>query len=179
LTVSWWQATAAGALATLALYALFVAGLALAGRKGTARALVWVVPDCLLLFRRLLADPRVPRRSKLVLGALILYLAMPIDLVPDFVPVAGYLDDAIIVAFALRHLLRRSGAALIEEHWPGTPASLQLILRFAGHQPEPAADPAREPPEIAPRAAEMTGARDRCRENPAVADPLSADQPGE
>jgi uncharacterized membrane protein YkvA (DUF1232 family) len=147
--LSWWPATAAGALATLALYALFVTGLALAGRKETARALAWLVPDCIVLFRRLLADPRVPRHNKLILGALILYLAMPIDLVPDFIPVAGYLDDAIIAAFALRHLLRASGGALIEEHWPGTPASLQLTLRLAGHQPKPAADP-RERAEIAP-----------------------------
>jgi len=86
----------------LALYALFVAVLVVAGRREAARALARFVPDCIILFRRLLADPRVPRRSKLVLAALIGYLALPFDLVPDFIPVAGYLDDAVIVAFVVR-----------------------------------------------------------------------------
>jgi uncharacterized membrane protein YkvA (DUF1232 family) len=133
--MSWWQATAAAALAVLAFYALFVAALVIAGRRETARALARLVPDCIVLFRRLLTDPRVPRRTKLLLGGLIAYLAMPFDLVPDFIPVAGYLDDAVVVAFVLRHLLRTSRPALIEEHWPGTRSSLALILRFAGHHP--------------------------------------------
>jgi uncharacterized membrane protein YkvA (DUF1232 family) len=131
--MSWWQATAAAALAALALYALFVAALLLSGRRENARALARFVPDCIVLFRRLLADPRVPRRTKLLLGALIGYLALPFDLVPDFIPVAGYLDDAVIVALVLRHLLRTSGPALIEEHWPGARGSLAFILRLAGH----------------------------------------------
>jgi uncharacterized membrane protein YkvA (DUF1232 family) len=130
--MSWWQAMIAAALVILALYALFVAGLMIAGRRDAAKALARFVPDCIVLFRRLLADPRVPRRTKLLLIGLIGYLAMPFDLVPDFIPVAGYLDDAIIVAFVLRHLLRTSGPDLIEEHWPGTSGSLALILRFAG-----------------------------------------------
>jgi uncharacterized membrane protein YkvA (DUF1232 family) len=57
---------------------------------------------------------------------------MPFDLVPDFIPVAGYLDDAVIVAFVLRHVLRGSGPELIEEHWPGPRSSLALVLRLAG-----------------------------------------------
>jgi uncharacterized membrane protein YkvA (DUF1232 family) len=87
--------------------------------------------EIVVLFRRLLSDPRVPRRKKLVLAALIPYLLMPFDLVSDFIPVAGYLDDAVIVAFALRYVLRRSGPDLIAAHWPGAPASLKLVLRFA------------------------------------------------
>lgn len=87
-----------------------------------------------MLFRRLLGDRRVPRRRKLVLAALIPYLALPFDLVPDFIPVVGYLDDAVIVAFVLRHVLRGSGAELIEEHWPGPQSSLELVLRLAGHE---------------------------------------------
>ncbi|MBA2642080.1 MAG: DUF1232 domain-containing protein [Actinobacteria bacterium] len=90
------------------------------------------VPDCVVLFRRLLSDPRVGGRRKLVLAAVIPYLLMPFDLVPDFIPVAGYLDDAVIVAFALRYVLRGSGPGLIEAHWPGPPASLKVVLRFAG-----------------------------------------------
>jgi uncharacterized membrane protein YkvA (DUF1232 family) len=134
--VAWWQATAAAAAVTLALYALFLAALVIAGRRDTARALARFVPDCIVLFRRLLVDPRLPRRTKLLLGALVAYLVMPFDLVPDFIPVAGYLDDAVVVAVVLRHLLRTSGADLIQEHWPGTAGSLALILRFAGH-PDP------------------------------------------
>jgi uncharacterized membrane protein YkvA (DUF1232 family) len=133
--MSWWQTAVTVAVATFGLYALFVGALVLAGRRETARALARFVPDCIVLFRRLLADRRVPRRTKLLLGALVGYLAMPFDLVPDFIPVAGYLDDAVLVAFVLRHLLRTSGADVIEEHWPGTPRALALILRFAGHNP--------------------------------------------
>src|SRR5262245_5746579 len=132
--VSWWQASVIAALAALALYALFVGALVAAGRGDSARAFARVIPDCIVLVRRLLADPRVPRGTKLLLGALIAYLALPFDVVPDFVPVAGYLDDAVLVAFVLRRLLRSSGPGLIEEHWPGSPASLALVLRFAGHR---------------------------------------------
>jgi uncharacterized membrane protein YkvA (DUF1232 family) len=147
--VSWWQSIAAGLLAVLGLYALFVAVLVVAGRREAARALARFVPDCIILFRRLLADPRVPRRSKLVLAALIGYLALPFDLVPDFIPVAGYLDDAVIVAFVVRHLLRTSGATVIEEHWPGPSRSLALILRLAGHR-RPSEDAAPADPQAAP-----------------------------
>jgi uncharacterized membrane protein YkvA (DUF1232 family) len=113
--------------------ALVATALVLAGRRDTAHAVPRFVPDCIVLFGRLLADPRVPRRTKLLLGALIGYLALPFDLVPDFIPLAGYLDDAVVVAFVLRRILRTSGQAVIEEHWPGAPGSLALILRHAGH----------------------------------------------
>jgi uncharacterized membrane protein YkvA (DUF1232 family) len=127
-----WQGIVAGLGAMLLLYALFLAVLVVAGRRQTARAVAGFVPDCVVLFRRLLSDPRVPRRKKLVLIALVPYLAMPFDLVPDFIPVAGYLDDAVVVAFALRYVLRGSRSRLIEEHWPGPRASLQVVLRLAG-----------------------------------------------
>jgi uncharacterized membrane protein YkvA (DUF1232 family) len=130
--VAIWQWILVGAAVALAAYALFLLWLIVAGRKDEARALATLVPDFVVLFRRLLADPRVSRRRKLVLAALIPYLAMPFDLVPDFVPVAGYLDDAVIVAFVLRHVLRGSGPELIEEHWPGPPSSLAFVLRLAG-----------------------------------------------
>jgi len=136
--VSWWQASLIAALAAIALYSLFVAALVVAGRGDAARSFARFVPDCIVLVRRLVADPRVPRRTKVLLVGLIGYLALPFDLVPDVVPVAGYLDDAILVAFVLRRLLRTSGPALIEEHWPGSPASLALILRFAAHRRQPA-----------------------------------------
>ena len=121
-----------GLAALLALYALGVLALVLAGRGTDARALACVVPDCLVLGRRLLTDPRVPRRRKLLLVALLAYLACPVDLVPDFIPVAGQLDDALLVALVLRHLLRTSEPDLVAEHWPGPERSLALVLRLSG-----------------------------------------------
>jgi uncharacterized membrane protein YkvA (DUF1232 family) len=115
----------------VAVYALFVAVLLLLGRRSDARALAGFVPDCVVLFRRLLHDPRVPRRRKALLVALVGYLAMPFDLIPDFIPVAGQLDDVILVAVVLRLLLRANGAELVREHWPGPRSSLQLVLRLA------------------------------------------------
>jgi uncharacterized membrane protein YkvA (DUF1232 family) len=119
-------------LAGLAAYAGFVLALLAAGRRGPARALAGFVPDCVILCHRLLRDPRVPRARKLALAALVAYLAMPLDLVPDFVPVAGQLDDAILLALVLRGLVRGAGAPLVREHWPGPEASLRVVLVLAG-----------------------------------------------
>ena len=116
-------------VAALALYAAFVVALLVAGRRGDARALAGFIPDCLVLLKRLLGDPRVPRRRKLILVVLAAYLAMPIDLVPDFLPVVGQLDDAVIAALALRAVLRGGGPELVREHWPGPEASLRVVLR--------------------------------------------------
>jgi uncharacterized membrane protein YkvA (DUF1232 family) len=84
-----------------------------------------------VLFRRLLGDPRMPRRYRTIVFALLGYLALPFDIVPDFIPVAGQLDDAIVVALALRAILRGAGLEMVEEHWPGPRASLAVILKFA------------------------------------------------
>jgi uncharacterized membrane protein YkvA (DUF1232 family) len=97
-----------------------------------ARTLARFLPDCIVLFRRLLSDTRVPRSRKLPLAALVAYLASPIDLVPDFIPVLGQLDDALVAAFVLRRLLRTPGAPeLIREHWPGPESSLKTVLALA------------------------------------------------
>jgi uncharacterized membrane protein YkvA (DUF1232 family) len=116
---------------TVATYAAFVICLLLAGRRQDVRALAGFIPDCVVLFRRLLSDDRVPRRRKLLLAALIAYLAMPFDLVPDFIPVTGQLDDVIIVAFVLRTVVRAGGPDLLCEHWPGPTTSLNALLRLA------------------------------------------------
>jgi uncharacterized membrane protein YkvA (DUF1232 family) len=118
-------------LALAGAYLAFVAILLALGRRSAARALAGFVPDCLVLLRRLLADERVPRRRKAVLLALVGYLAMPVDLVPDFVPVAGQLDDAIVAALALRYALRSGGPELLRELWPGPESSLNVVLRVA------------------------------------------------
>lgn len=113
-------------------YAGLVLALVVAGRRSHAIALIRFIPDCVVLLKRLLGDSRVPRSSKLILGALVGYLLLPIDLVPDFIPIAGQLDDVLVAGLALRISLRSSGPELIAELWPGPPESLQLVLRAAG-----------------------------------------------
>ena len=129
--MGWWSwlVVAVGAIALV--WCIFVLVLLLVGRREEARALGGFVPDCVVLVSRLLADQRVPRRRKLLLAALIGYLALPFDLVPDFIPVAGQLDDVLIVALVLRRFLRAGGGELIREHRPGPERSLQLVLRAA------------------------------------------------
>jgi len=98
------------------------------------RAVAGFIPDCAVLFKRLLADRRVPRRRKALLGLAIAYLAIPFDLVPDFIPVLGQLDDAIVVALVLRAVLRGRDEAALREYWPGPDSSLTLIRRLAYRQ---------------------------------------------
>jgi uncharacterized membrane protein YkvA (DUF1232 family) len=119
----------------VAIYAAFVAGLVISGRRADARALARFIPDCLILVKRLLQDPRVPRSRKFALVALAAYLALPIDLVPDFIPVAGQFDDAIATAVVLRFVLRSTGAFVVQELWPGPAESLAVVLRFSGGAP--------------------------------------------
>ena len=125
MTLLWIAAAIVGA------YALAILALIRAGRKPEAKALARAIPDLGVLVARLLKDPRVPRRHKLALGALAVYLAFPIDLVPDFIPVAGQLDDVIIAAWVLRRLLRAAGPELLAEQWPGSPESLAVLARLA------------------------------------------------
>lgn len=91
-----------------------------------------LLPDLLRLLRRLAADESLPRGVRVRLWLLLGYLAMPIDLVPDFIPVLGYADDAVVVAIALRSVTRRAGPEALERHWPGTPDGLAAIRRLAG-----------------------------------------------
>ena len=127
-----WDVLGFTVAAILAVYAVGVLALIAAGRRAQAAALARFVPDCAVLFARLGRDPRVPRRHKVLLVGVGLYLAMPIDLVPDFIPVAGQLDDAVVVGLALRAVLRRSGHELLAEHWPGPAGSLAVVERLAG-----------------------------------------------
>ena len=129
--MSFWEGLLIAVVLAVLLYAAVVLALVAAGRGGDARAFARFVPDCVVLFQRLLADPRVDLWRKALLVAAIAYLASPIDLVPDFIPVAGQLDDAIVVVLALRLLLHGSGEQLLVEHWPGPQRSLRVILRLA------------------------------------------------
>ncbi|MBA3428288.1 MAG: DUF1232 domain-containing protein [Actinobacteria bacterium] len=127
----WWAWIVISFGVTLSAYAGFVGLLIFRGRHADARALATFIPDCIVLVTRLAREPRVPRRRKLLLLALVGYLSLPFDLVPDFIPVVGQLDDAIIVALVLRHFVRAGGEPLIRELWPGPERSLAFILALA------------------------------------------------
>ena len=96
------------------------------GIRDTARLL----PDLVRLLKRLAADPALPRGIRIRLGLLLGYLALPIDLVPDFIPILGYADDAIVVAIVLRSVSRTAGPEALAEHWPGTPEGLVAMRRL-------------------------------------------------
>jgi hypothetical protein len=130
--VPWWTWFAVAFGGLVLLYLAFVALLVVAGRREDARALAGFIPDCAVLTGRLLRDGRVPRRHKLLLVGLLAYLALPFDLVPDFVPVAGQLDDVLVTAIVLRAFLRAGGEGPAREHWPGPQRSFDLVLRLAG-----------------------------------------------
>jgi len=129
--MSWlfWTLALLGGLVLVWIVAILF--LFLAGRRTQARALAGFIPDCIVLVGRLLRDPRVPRRRKLLLVLTVGYLSFPFDLVPDFIPVVGQLDDAIILAFVIRHLLRGNEQA-IRELWPGPEQSLELLMHLVG-----------------------------------------------
>jgi uncharacterized membrane protein YkvA (DUF1232 family) len=128
-------------LIALGLYLVGVAGLIAAGRKEDARALAGFIPDCLVLVSRLARDERIAGWRRGLLFLVLAYLAFPIDLVPDFIPVAGQLDDAIILGFALRLVVHGGGSEIVRKAWPGPQASLTLVLRAAGLQSNGAATP--------------------------------------
>jgi uncharacterized membrane protein YkvA (DUF1232 family) len=139
--MQWWTWLLIALGVTLVLYAAFVCALVVMGRREDARAFATFIPDCAVLLSRLAREQRVPRRRKLLLLALVGYLALPFDLIPDFIPIAGQLDDALVVALLLRRFIRAGGELLIRELWPGPQRSLDLILRLA--QPEGATRAAR------------------------------------
>jgi uncharacterized membrane protein YkvA (DUF1232 family) len=101
-----------------------------AGRRTAAREVAALLPNLLRLFKGLVRDPRVPRRSKVLLLFGAAWIASPIDLIPEFIPVLGTLDDAVVAALILRHLLRTAGRDVVADHWRGNPATLDRLLRL-------------------------------------------------
>jgi uncharacterized membrane protein YkvA (DUF1232 family) len=91
-----------------------------------------LLPDVVRLLRRIAADPAVPRSVRLRLAGVVLYLAFPLDLVPDFIPVAGYADDVLVVVLVLRSVARIAGVEAIDRNWPGTPDGLRAVKRVCG-----------------------------------------------
>jgi uncharacterized membrane protein YkvA (DUF1232 family) len=120
-----------GALALVAVWLVAIAALLWLGRKTIAKELVTLLPSLIRLFRGLIGDPRVPRGSKALLVVGAVWLASPIDLIPEFLPGIGGIDDAVVASLVLRHLVRRAGADVVREHWHGDPRTIGLILRAA------------------------------------------------
>jgi uncharacterized membrane protein YkvA (DUF1232 family) len=118
-------------LAVLGLYVALVLALVVAGRRLLARELALLIPNLVRLFRGLLGDPRVPWHAKVVLGLGLLWIASPIDLIPEFIPILGPLDDAIAAAVVLAYVVRTSGRDVVREHWSGDPSVLAQLLRIA------------------------------------------------
>ena len=134
MTGSFWLDLLAGAGAALLLaWLALVVALVLARPRGALLTeALRLLPDVLRLIRRLAADPDLPRGARIRLGALLVYLAVPIDLIPDFIPVLGYADDAIIVTAVLRSVVRRAGIGAVRAHWPGTDDGFAALARLTG-----------------------------------------------
>ena len=119
---------------TVAAYVAAIAALFVAGRRTAAKEFALLLPNLIVLFKRLGSDPRVPGGSKALLLLGVAWFASPIDLIPEFIPILGPLDDAVVAALILRHLLRTAGADVVTEHWRGDPATLERLLRLSARR---------------------------------------------
>ena len=134
MTGSFWLDLIIGvAAALLATWLALVIALLLI-RPGVAspREALRLMPDVLRLLRRLVADRTLPRGVRVRLILLLAYLASPVDLIPDFVPVLGYADDVLIVAAVLRSVARRAGLEALRAHWPGSDDGFEALVRITG-----------------------------------------------
>lgn len=133
---NWWEVVLGlvGGLVVLWLALVLVLWIEQRRHPGGAsiRDLLRLVPDVARLLRRLTTDRTLSIGVRVWLTVLLVYLLSPIDVIPDFIPVLGYADDAIVVAIALRFATRRAGSDAVQRHWPGTPEGLSAVLRLAG-----------------------------------------------
>lgn len=128
-----WRILAAAAIGLLLSWSALVVVLLRVRPKGSLlREALRLLPDTLRLLRRLSGDDTLPRGVRIRLWLLLAYLALPFDLIPDFIPILGYADDAIIVCWVLRAVVRRAGADAIRRHWPGSDDGLAALWRVAG-----------------------------------------------
>jgi uncharacterized membrane protein YkvA (DUF1232 family) len=135
----WWDLVLGLVAALVLVWLALVVGLILVRpRGGLLREVLRLLPDVLRLIRRMAADKALPRGVRIRLALLLAYLAIPIDLIPDFVPVLGYADDAIIVTAVLRSVVRRAGLDAVRAHWPGTDDGFAAVARLAGLNGSPA-----------------------------------------
>jgi uncharacterized membrane protein YkvA (DUF1232 family) len=130
---SWWDLVLGAAAALLLAWLALVIGLVIGRpRGGLLREALRLLPDVVRLVHRLAADKTLPRGVRIRLGLLLAYLASPIDLIPDFIPVLGYADDAILVSAVLRGVVRRAGIEAVRQHWPGTDDGFAAVARLTG-----------------------------------------------
>ena len=129
----WWDIFAGlGAAFLLAWLALVVALLVAKPSGKLLGEAIRLLPDLLRLLRRLAADRTLPRGVRIRLALLLAYLALPFDVIPDFIPVLGYADDAIIVTLVLRSTVRRAGLDAVRARWPGTDDGFRALCRLTG-----------------------------------------------
>ncbi|GAA4719881.1 YkvA family protein [Nocardioides conyzicola] len=136
MSFPWWQVLLAIASGLLVMWLVLVVALAVVARRAQDR-LGWqdalrLVPDVVRLVRRLAADDALPRGVRWRLWLLLGYLLLPVDVVPDFLPVIGYADDAIVIVLVLRSVARVAGPAALDRHWPGSPEGLTALHRLVG-----------------------------------------------
>ena len=142
----WWDILIAIGVGVLLAWAALIAALVIVRpRGGLLRESLRLLPDLLRLLPRLAADRTLPRGVRVRLALLLAYLASPIDLMPDFIPVIGYADDAIIVAAVLRSVAHRAGIAAVQRHWPGTSDGFAALCRLTGRTPGEEFRPAGQP----------------------------------
>jgi uncharacterized membrane protein YkvA (DUF1232 family) len=136
--ISGWDLLLGAAAAVVGVWlVLLVALLVLRPRGNVLREALRLLPDVLRLVRRLAADKALPRGIRVRVGLLLVYLANPIDLVPDFIPVLGYAEDAVIAIAVLRSVVRRAGIDVVRAHWPGTDDGFAALVRITGVREPP------------------------------------------
>jgi uncharacterized membrane protein YkvA (DUF1232 family) len=129
----WWDLLIGVLAALLVAWIALIGALVIVRPRGSLlQDAMRILPDVLRLVRRLAADATLPRGVRIRLALLLAYLALPIDLIPDFIPVVGYADDAIIVAAVLRSVVRRAGRDAVRRHWPGTDEGYAALGRLTG-----------------------------------------------
>ncbi|WP_067175189.1 YkvA family protein [Microtetraspora niveoalba] len=129
----WWDIAAGIAIALLATWLLLIVALIVVRPEaGLLKEALRILPDLLRLLRRLAGDRTLPRGVRVQLALLMVYLALPFDLVPDFIPVLGYVDDAIVVTVVLRRVVRRAGPDAVRRHWPGSEDGFAVLCRLTG-----------------------------------------------
>jgi len=139
----WWHVLVGVAAAVVLTWLLLAVALAVVRpRGGGLTETLRLLPDLLRLVTRLARDRTLPRGVRVRLWLLAAYLASPVDLIPDFIPVLGYADDAIVVAAVMRSVARRAGPDALARHWPGTPDGLEAVRRLLR---VPAMDPPETP----------------------------------
>lgn len=136
ITVVWsdWWMIAASILCSLAVIWLLLAVTLWLARPDelSIREFIRLLPDLLRLLKRLAVDRQMPRRIRVALFLLLAFIASPIDLIPDVIPVIGFADDVIITGLVLRWITRTAGPDALVEHWPGTSEGLAAVRQLCG-----------------------------------------------